>query len=1344
MDAINRSLEKKSRGYRDWLTEKIRRFNTENGLDMNKSSSNQSGSRIPAANSPNYVQSSFSGPHMATFASKKSFTTKKDSVFRPENVPEIRTLSHHTPEANNVSDTRSWRILDCGSEYHVTNDASRFVEFQESDGFLRTGDYLTVYKGQGTIIIYPKDYYTGKRHHITLSNVLYAPDFQINLISESCLSARGVVHDGINEAVTEKANRRILWKLHLQGGLWGFNPGPSSLHKQQNQRLVLNTRRGPRKTNSNRSSSATIDRWHERLGHIGRDRIQKTADLTEGMEIVQGDMNKKDDSCEVCLKKEANRQISRRPIPPHYGPFGRLFFDIVHMPEYGGKDRYFVHFLVERIRFHIIYTIRSLTETKEVLLIAINFIERWLKIKIYVLFSDNERSIDAETVAHILQMGIQYENSPAYHPEMNRPSERSGGVIITMTRGLLLGANLPMHLWPYAARTAVYLLNRLTTYVNGKAIIPLHEVRRQTAASSLENAPPKVDMSNIRVYGCAAYARIQNLPKIDKLSSRAKLGYLVGYIASNIWQIWFPEEDKVENVRDAVFLENRRYSQPPKANEVPKIPESALIIDMLEAMVIVQEEMNLWGATPTSDPAKTVEDLTAYRARTTAELSNREHREHLQTMNSGVSASKEPQNTPEPQGQLPTPISSPHPPIFPAEKPSPSSNEHPHSTNENQQETDLNEESQEDTTPYEEDQQEISPNDQLQQELNLISTNVDGESTEETTIITPVAPRDINSQIDASNIIDAKRTRRSTYDPSYKSYHAAFISPENEDSRPLRQAYTTAYYAGLNAPEKLHSDDLPPPPKAWKDVANHPYCAMWKTAARVELEGLKAKDTFDVVNRPTDLAQKVLPLIWVFTYKLDANGFLIKAKARICVRGDLQMLNAEEKYSATLAAKTGRLIFALVAGFDLESRQLDAINAFLNSELTEIVYTQLPDGFRQKGQVWKLKRALYGLRTSPRLWQKEASRVLQELGLQPVPEDPCLFVGEGIIVFFYVDDIIIVNIPTDAARRRVEQLCHGIKSYWDVRDLGEARWFLGIRILRDREQKKLWLCQDAYMSSIGVRFHRTEGRFVHTPIPATEILSPSTSQASEAHIHEMQQKIGSIQYPANQTRPDIAIHASKLAQFTSNPSQRHLELADRVISYLYQTRYHALEYGPVERLIGVDPSLSATVVIAGDTSFADNHDNSSSYGYIIKVFGGAVDWKASKQKSVSTSTTEAGFRTVLEVGKMLIWWRRMMHAIGFKLDHPTPIHCDNQQTLRLLTSENPGIDTKLKHVDVARSWIYERIQANELEVKWTPTKHMPADGLTKILPKQGFEESRIKMGVKNVQQIVEAIQSMTD
>lgn len=195
-----------------------------------------------------------------------------------------------------------------------------------------------------------------------------------------------------------------------------------------------------------------------------------------------------------------------------------------------------------------------------------------------------------------------------------------------------------------------------------------------------------------------------------------------------------------------------------------------------------------------------MEDLTAYRVRTTAELSNREH---SSIENSGDSAAKEPQKTPEPQGQLPTPFSTPatapishEPDVFPAGNPNPLSS--------------INEEDQQETVLHEDRQSEPSPNDQLQQELDLISTV--NKEIEET--VPPVAPRDINSQLDISNILETRRIRRSTHDPSYKSYHAGLISLEDEDPRPLRQAYTAAYHVGLNMPEKLHSDDLPPPPKS--------------------------------------------------------------------------------------------------------------------------------------------------------------------------------------------------------------------------------------------------------------------------------------------------------------------------------------------------------------------------------------------------------------------------------------------------------------------------------------------------------------------------------------------------
>jgi hypothetical protein len=79
--------------------------------------------------------------------------------------------------------------------------------------------------------------------------------------------------------------------------------------------------------------------------------------------------------------------------------------------------------------------------------------------------------------------------------------------------------------------------------------------------------------------------------------------------------------------------------------------------------------------------------------------------------------------------------------------------------------------------------------------------------------------------------------------------------------------------------------------------------------------------------------------------------------------------------------------------------------------------------------------------------------VLTKLGLKPIPEDPCLFVGKGVIVFFYVNDIIVISLPTAAAEAK--RICYEISNTWKVRDLGEANWFLGIRILRDRKAKKL-------------------------------------------------------------------------------------------------------------------------------------------------------------------------------------------------------------------------------------------------------------------------------------------------
>ena len=96
---------------------------------------------------------------------------------------------------------------------------------------------------------------------------------------------------------------------------------------------------------------------------------------------------------------------------------------------------------------------------------------------------------------------------------------------------------------------------------------------------------------------------------------------------------------------------------------------------------------------------------------------------------------------------------------------------------------------------------------------------------------------------------------------------------------------------------------------------------------------------------------------WVFIYKLDKTESLIKCKARICARGDLQEANLESTYAATLAARAFRIAMAVAARFDLEVCQLDIVNAFLNGKIYphKPVYVELPDGARIPGMVAQLQ-----------------------------------------------------------------------------------------------------------------------------------------------------------------------------------------------------------------------------------------------------------------------------------------------------------------------------------------------------------------------------------------------------
>ncbi len=84
------------------------------------------------------------------------------------------------------------------------------------------------------------------------------------------------------------------------------------------------------------------------------------------------------------------------------------------------------------------------------------------------------------------------------------------------------------------------------------------------------------------------------------------------------------------------------------------------------------------------------------------------------------------------------------------------------------------------------------------------------------------------------------------------------------------------------------------------------------------------------------------------------------------------------------------------------------------------------------------------------------------MGMKPAGDEPCLFINDWLVIFFFINDIITLYHRT--YHYRWEAFKQRLFNKYEFKDLGEIKWFIGIRVIRDRTQRKLWLCQDSYIN----------------------------------------------------------------------------------------------------------------------------------------------------------------------------------------------------------------------------------------------------------------------------------------
>lgn len=204
-----------------------------------------------------------------------------------------------------------------------------------------------------------------------------------------------------------------------------------------------------------------------------------------------------------------------------------------------------------------------------------------------------------------------------------------------------------------------------------------------------------------------------------------------------------------------------------------------------------------------------------------------------------------------------------------------------------------------------------------------------------------------------------------------------------------------------------------------------------------------------------------------------------------------------------------------------------------------------------------------------------------------------------------------------------------------IKKPGEATSFLGIKIIRDSEKRKMWLLQQSYMAKIGkTHYLKPDGRSLTPLAPDFDVSHNTGERLSAELIQTYQRKDGSAIYASICTRPDIALAVSMCADHLVNPATRHLHAITHILQYQMNTEKYAVKYD--FGLSEPNGPKSYMILMASDASFGDNEGRKSSQGFVAFLYGGPVLWHSNKQRSVTTSTTEAELVTLSAAARELL------------------------------------------------------------------------------------------------------------
>ena len=257
----------------------------------------------------------------------------------------------------------------------------------------------------------------------------------------------------------------------------------------------------------------------------------------------------------------------------------------------------------------------------------------------------------------------------------------------------------------------------------------------------------------------------------------------------------------------------------------------------------------------------------------------------------------------------------------------------------------------------------------------------------------------------------------------------------------------------------------------------------WLNGSQIEKDALYKLGCFEDISY-SDLLRddKIIPIVEL--YELKDNGTRHKVRG-VCLGNRIDYSNSDfDTYSPVANLATVRLGLGIANQFDYETELFDISNAFINAPLVgERVVCKLPASWG--GKIVLLKRALYGLRSAPKHWNREFNKHLLELGWNKSIHDPCLYTKDKLILIIFVDDCILIgnSEPVSKEKQLILRRFQGKEIKIDRSEPGKEKFvFLGLSVTRDRHRKTLSIDQIDMIERIIKKFQMEDCNVAKTPI----------------------------------------------------------------------------------------------------------------------------------------------------------------------------------------------------------------------------------------------------------------------